>query len=138
MVGALCGLRAAANTCGSSSVRARRWVPLNVCLRTGTSGGQGTLKDPAEQTGEVCVCVAADGHITKRLLTSLFGHSLFCDHSLSFFSRVCRRVCPRCHRDSEYSDRRWGCLSEPLGAHIHGLPPAVHLPYAGDHQLQSG
>lgn len=29
-------------------------------------------------------------------------------------------------------------MSGALHPHLHGLPPAVHLPNAGDHQLQSG
>lgn len=53
-------------------------------------------------------------------------------------SRLCRRLRPRCHRDSEHSDRRRGRVSGPLHPHLHGLPPAIHLPDARDHQLQSG
>ncbi|XP_045858987.1 vacuolar protein sorting-associated protein 26C isoform X2 [Meles meles] len=52
--------------------------------------------------------------------------------------RVCRRLRPGRHRDSEHPDRRGGCVSEPVRAHPHGVPPALHLPHAGDHQLQSG
>ena len=82
---------------------------------------------------------AGSPRLTQGLWLSLSGRLLCSDRvTLSPCSRLCRRVRPRCHRDSEHSDLRWGRVSGPLCPHIHGLPPALHLPDTGDHQLQSG
>ncbi|XP_046955463.1 vacuolar protein sorting-associated protein 26C isoform X5 [Lynx rufus] len=89
------------------------------------------------QLNQLCHHAAADGRAAGRELGG--RHQ---EHRAAAGPRgdvrVCRRICPRRHGDSEHSDRRRRCLPEPVCPHIHGLPPAVHLPYAGDHQLQSG
>lgn len=86
-------------------------VSVNFCLRTVKSGGQGTLKDPGEQTGEVGVCIDADGHITKRLLISLFGHVLFHDHLMfSLFQGV--------QKDTPAMPQRFRIFRSPMGMFV--------------------
>ncbi|KAM4887346.1 vacuolar protein sorting-associated protein 26C isoform 3-T3 [Thomomys bottae] len=49
---------------------------------------------------------------------------------------LCRGLRPRRHGDPEHPDRRGRRVPGPAGAHPHGLPAALHLPHARDHQLQ--
>lgn len=70
-----------------------------------------------------------------------FGHCFAFPSSPSefpAFTRVCGRLCQRCHRDTEYSDCWWGRLQRPTNSYIHGVSQVVHLPYPGNNKLQSG
>ena len=118
-----CGKAPRPSAATSPQPRARLSSPGS-CRASGTAGDS-PVDAPSPRVTGCCL--------------SLNGHALCPDPTMpSPCCRLCRRLCPRRHRDSEHSDRRRRRVSGPLHPHLHGLPPAVHLPDAGDHQLQSG